>query len=110
MTYGKYQGIEKNSDKIEGLSPSPKEEVAGLEVVRSHGQAKKRDETIGSHSWDTTGGDQRSECNLTGKDGAQNQGTKYIHDSDGIARLPRTVNLSDPRRQRENTVTGNSEN
>ena len=108
-TYREDQCVEQNGGNVERLPPAPQEEVGPLEVIGSHRKAEERNQAISGRSWDTTGRDQRRECDLTGEDGAQQHGAKGEHNGNSVAWLLRLVDLSNPARQGQDTVPSNRE-
>ena len=108
-TYSTDKHIEQHSTNIEWLGKSAQPEVRWLEMVGGHCKTKQWDQTIGSDGRDSSSRHEGCKCNLARQNGTQDHGTKDIDDCDRILGLPVGSHLTDPARQREDTITGDGE-
>lgn len=100
--------VPNHSDEGQRTRPATERPACGLEVVWSDEDTAETYEGVSHDGGDTGRTDQGSEGDWRRQNGANQEGGDSEHDSDGIIRHLLVVDLADPARKGENTVTGYS--
>ena len=96
QTYRNQEAVPKNGGNIEGFPEAFEVEVRSTEGIRRHGEAEQRNQSIGSHSRHPSRRNERVKRHLAGQDGAEDDRTKYMNNSDSILGLTILVDLPNP--------------